>query len=336
MRKQKKKKKHLFRYCEKSYVENEVMEYRVGGLGPHGMGTPGKGRHWLRSWCDWRSKLWQGVSCVKTGAEDFMQRRQQVYNIQKVTASLGIERHNGEPCGCRERVRRQWQEVRAESRTTSGWNLQDTARNLAFILDLWNSTEILNWHASFIQFTVLAGVTYSPSCPTHSSFLSPHLDGHQALFILSLNASQIGPLFISFPTVLALSHLNFPRRPPRGLPAQSLPELSDLDAVNQSKVLCLNLSLVSSAHWLGVKSGHHSQLLNTLPFSNTHHTHWTSCFTGNILKVPIFMYALPPPWNAILYLAIGNPSFKIHLKCHFFWEGFLDFIPCQILSKHLP
>lgn len=43
---EKKKKKNTFSDTgEKSYVENEVMEDRVGGLGPHGMGTPGKGRH---------------------------------------------------------------------------------------------------------------------------------------------------------------------------------------------------------------------------------------------------------------------------------------------------
>lgn len=44
-RKEKKKQKTFSDTGEKSYVENKVMEYRVGSIGPHYMGTPGKGRH---------------------------------------------------------------------------------------------------------------------------------------------------------------------------------------------------------------------------------------------------------------------------------------------------
>ena len=40
-----KKKKAFSDTSEKSYVENKLMEYRVGSFGPHYMGIPGKGRH---------------------------------------------------------------------------------------------------------------------------------------------------------------------------------------------------------------------------------------------------------------------------------------------------
>lgn len=129
--------------------------------------------------------------------------------------------------------------MRSESRTTSGWKLLGTARNWAFVLGLWNATGDLelaclihpvhcfSWHHPFTQL------------PNPSGFLSPHLRGHQAFFILSLKCLSNQPFSFhspcSSPFSSKLSWKAFQRT---SLP-QSLPELSDPDAANQSKVPCL-------------------------------------------------------------------------------------------------
>ena len=156
-------------------------------------------------------KDWGRVYHAETSTSTTFRRRQQAW----------VLRHNGEPRGCRESVRRQWQEVRSESRTTSVWNLLGTARNWAFVLGLWNATGDLelvclihpvhcfSWHHPFTQL------------PNPSGFLSPHLGGHQAFFILSLKCLSNCPFSFHSPCS-RLSPLNLPGRPSRRFPCPSL------------------------------------------------------------------------------------------------------------------